>query len=1661
MDQMNRNLRWLVLSGWLGLWPGCPGTAQSIVTLHSFTPLGETNRDGALPLGGLVLASNLLYGTTGEGGSGGNGVVFSVSSDGSDFVPLHSFAALSKNSAGTLTNSDGAFPTGTLVLSDGTLYGTASAGGAYGNGTVFTAQSGGSSFTVLHDFTGVFADSSGLSTNRDGAKPSAGLTLSGNLLFGTTPEGGRFGNGTVFRLNRDGTGFQVLHHFTATSPDSSVVLTNGDGSRPHSSLVLSGNTLFGTTSSAGGGGQGTVFSLSADGTAFTTLHSFTAISGNPSSSTNYDGASPMGGLLLQGPTLYGTASAGGEWGEGTVFAVHLDGTDFTTLHSFSAIRYEAEPSAWRGGYGGYPGPGGGGPSIPLNADGANPKAGLVASGDTLYGTASAGGASDQGTIFALKMDGTDFTTLHTFTGSGYDFPLFANPDGATPVAELVVSGGTLYGSTSTGGTWATGNLLRLPRPAELEAQFGYTTNQGTASVVAFYGSDSAVTVPNTLGGLPVTSVASDAFNGSVNLGSVTIPSSVTNIGERAFFACTSLGTVAISNGVIVLGASAFEDCRSLISVDLGTNLTRIGTNAFASCSSLSSITIPSSVTNIGAQAFASCASLTNIDVDASNPIYSSLDGVLFDKTQTTLLQYPGGKDRRYAIPPTVTLVGDNSFHSSTLTSITIPPSVVSLGDSAFADTSNLTEVFCEGNAPSSNGNAFDGDAHFTVYYVPGATGFGEAFAGAPTFFWDPKSLIGYTTNNGAATIARYFGTLATSILPDQVDGVPITSIADAAFNGSSMTSVTIPDSVTQIGTNAFANCAALTSLNLGTGISTISDGTFQNCTSLSNLSIPPSVTNIGVGAFQGCSALTSLSIPDSVITIRSNAFANCTGLTNITLGKGIAFLGQSAFGACVNVRGIYFRGNAPTLEAYVFKGDYDAIIFYLAGTTGWVTPLEGTPTRLWDSSTATISTTEIFGSGGIMITGYSGTDRSVILPSTLEGQPVTTIGNRACLGANMTNLIIPDSVISIGPEAFSSCSNLVTVSLGQSVAKIAANAFESCPNLITFVVSPFNTNFSSADGALIDARHATLLQCPQAKTSYTVSDQITNIAGNAFSDCVRLTNVIFGDNVAGIGNDAFQSCSQLVSLVIPDSVVSIGSDAFGGCGALTNVTLGNGLVTLGGMAFYDCPHLAHVSIGNSLLHIGQDAFGWCTNLSAFSVAPLNPNYRSLDGVLLNSDQTTVVMCPLAKTRFIVPNHVTRIGTNAFAGCVRLTNVVIGGRVALIDAAAFGGCLGLTNVTMPDSVLAIGHQAFEGCTNLITVSIGNGLTTLGSSAFYLCLNLADVRIGTSLASIGADAFTWCTNLTALTVGSLNPNYSTVDGALLDKTRTTLVLCPEGKTSCVIPNGVVRIETNAFYNCLNLTNVTIPDSVQTISDGAFAGSALTRLAIPGSVNTIGTGAFWFCHSLTDVTIPGSGATRIGDNAFYGCSGLTNLVLGNGVQSIGNRSFYVCTSLANVTFGQGLQTLGDSAFQGASALTSISLPQSVASLGHDVFAWCVQLTNIYFGGNAPSVRSYTVSPPPATVYYLPNTTGWGTSFAGLPTLFWRPQIESNAASFGVQKQSFGFTVSWTNGMVIVIEASPSLPGTNWVPLQTNTLTSSLFHFSDSQWTNFPLRYYRVRSP
>ena len=285
-------------------------------------------------------------------------------------------------------------------------------------------------------------------------------------------------------------------------------------------------------------------------------------------------------------------------------------------------------------------------------------------------------------------------------------------------------------------------LLLLALPAAVQAQFRHTTLNGAITIIGYDcpGEAVALTIPSTINGVPVTRIGNYAFTGCTSLTSVTIPNSVESLGGSAFSYCTSLTNVTIPNSVTRIGDSAFNGCTSLNSVTIPNSVESLGDYAFYGCTSLTNVTIPNSVTSIGDYAFQACAGLTAIEVEGLNSVYSSLEGVLLNKSRTELIRCPGGKAGSYTVPNGVTSIESSAFFGCTsLTSVTIPNSVTSIGFNAFQACAGLTSVTIGNSVTRIEGEAFSGCTGLTGVYFQG----NAASGGEDVFGSSDKAIVYY------------------------------------------------------------------------------------------------------------------------------------------------------------------------------------------------------------------------------------------------------------------------------------------------------------------------------------------------------------------------------------------------------------------------------------------------------------------------------------------------------------------------------------------------------------------------------------------------------------------------------------------------------------------------------------------------------------------------------------------------------------------------------------------------------------------------------------------------------------------------------------------------------------------------------------------------------
>ena len=551
----------------------------------------------------------------------------------------------------------------------------------------------------------------------------------------------------------------------------------------------------------------------------------------------------------------------------------------------------------------------------------------------------------------------------------------------------------------------------------------------------------------------------------------------------------------------------------------------------------------------------------------------------------------------------VTSIGESAFaNCKSLTSILIPNSVTSIGDYAFYLCSSLTSI--EVNANNQNYASIDG-----VLY-----------------------------NKGVTTLICCPGGKTSITIPNSV-----TSIGSSAFSYcSSLTSITIPDSVTSIEYFAFSDCTSLTSITIPNSVTSIGNYAFWNCSSLTSIIIPNSVTSIGDGAFSNCSSLTSISIPDSVTTIGNSVFKWCESLTSINISKSVINIGKEIFEHCKFLTTIVVDKNN---QVYDSRDNCNAIIHTATNT---------------------------------LILGCCKTN----IPNS-----VTNIGNSAFEWCpSLTAITIPDSVTSIGDFAFSFCHSLASVIIPNSVTSIGCFAFSSCTKLTSITIP--NSVISIGKGAFDD--------CTKL-TSITIPTSVTNIDLCVFLNCPSLTSIIVDENNKVY--DSRDNCNAIIhtetdtliagcqNTIIPQSVINIGTRAFGKCSTLTTISIPDSVKNIAMFAFYECKSLSEINIPYSVTSIGYSAFEGCSSLTSISISDVPVEDEELynqadnffdnlgigENLSLKINSSSVFARCSSLTSVLISKHTTNIGNMTFDGCESLIDIRYTGTIEQWQEIKLGTC----------------------------------------------------------------------------------------------------------------------------------------------------------------------------------------------------------------------------------------------------------------------------------------------------------------------------------------------------------------------------------------------------
>lgn len=997
------------------------------------------------------------------------------------------------------------------------------------------------------------------------------------------------------------------------------------------------------------------------------------------------------------------------------------------------------------------------------------------------------------------------------------------------------------------------------------------------------------------------------FDGCTALTSINIPSSVVKL-DGTFDGCTRLASVTLPKSLYYIGEATFDNCAALRSIDMPNSVEYIGTMAFG-YTGLTSLELPASVTTLASNAFYGSTALTSVSVRAANPplmdnsdvfsqeaynsatlyvpelslgsyqsadwwrLYQNIVGnaamnhpydiesngiyYLITGPNTVDVTYKDFTYNSYSgtvnIPATVTDngvtynvtgIGNSAFrNSSGLTAVNMPDGIKSIGKFAFSRT-GLTAMDLPEELTTIGDSAFYSCSSLEDLVIPlNVTTIGtDAFLGVyvDNLTWNPRECwsnghmgtdnMSYLTIGDQVTVIpdyfAYLSQIRSVTLP-----ASLTTIGSSAFQRAfDLTSLTIPENVTYIGPCAFSetNITSLTwnarecwsngsdmrvgdfyamyvpfgsvrHLTIGDQVKVLPHG-FVKYSDIYSVTIPESVRFIGNSAFESCSNLSTITVPDGVEEIGAYAFAYTTNLNTLTIGKGVVTFGGMALTGSSLENLIW---NARNCDSWGFISDYDL--------------------RGYNFTSLTIGG-EVEKIPNYM--GYGSRITSLELPPSVK-----TIGDHAfCLCDNLTDLEIPGTVTSIGNNAFYNCNSLMSVTIPESVNRVGMYAFSYCSNLTDVSVACAELCESAFHGC-------------EAISSLTMLPGLETIGNYTFQNCENITSLYFPSTVSNIMSYAFNGCSGLESIVVdPDNPVY---DSRDNCNAVIETATGKvvltcknsvipeGITAIGDYAFYNRTDLTSMDIPETVVYIGNYAFAGCTNLAELDI----PAGVTFIGSSAFNDCKSL-------TSMTLPEGITTISSSLFGGCFNLAEVNIPAGVTEIGYQAFIDCRSLTSIDLPDNLETIGASAFTGCYGLQSITIPDLVKTIGASAFQSCTALKSIFIPAAVNSIDVSTFRYCTGLESIKVDANNTVY-------------------DSRNNC---NAIIHTSSNTlFYGC---KKTVIPKTVTKIGQYSFRGcSGLTSIAVPNGVTTIGYDAFWNCTGLTSVMLSPS-VTRLDNYAFEGC-------------------------------------------------------------------------------------------------------------------------------------------------------------------------------------------------
>ena len=1009
---------------------------------------------------------------------------------------------------------------------------------------------------------------------------------------------------------------------------------------------------------------------------------------------------------------------------------------------------------------------------------------------------------------------------------------------------------------------------------------------------------------------------------------VRIPKFVDVIGEQAF--CNSyIKEVIFEGNIKQISNSAFEHCSKLEKINLPKSLRYIGTNAFAECKSLKEIVIPEKVKVINPGAFWS-SSLEKVVLP------EGLKEIRFNAFAYTPL-------KEINIPQSLEVLSYSVFHRcERLESIVLNEGLLKIDTGAFESCIRLKNVSLPESLLEIELDAFNGCVRLEQIVIPdNVVSIHEGVFDGCTLL---KNIIlnnnrVFALNKNGDLIEKATGEIV-SYRSKVIDGNTKT-IPNKAFAGEQIETLVIPEGVEHIGIQAFSGCYLLKEVSLPSTLKSIGASAFSDCVSLKEIVIPNGVKVIKNNAFAGCKKLEKVVLPEGLTKISENAFEDDQLLKDINIPKSVTAIDKHAFKYCYGIKDLFISESVKKIHKKAFYGCSYSL------DTIKVSPMNMAFTSGENTNTLVIRKT------GELILGcknsFISKDVNIIynhafvnclgLKKVALPKTVTVIQKGAFKGCLDLEKVDLGNVYTIGAEAFKGDAKITKIDLPESLTKLEDGAFLETnikelripTSLGDYALSSKTFNLACVEELHIssamknikssdDLRLPNLKKVTVDKNNSAYRDDGQNVIKNDDGDIVLgSSNAVIKEGEYHILQEAFAGLNGLKSLVIPEQVV-LGSSCFAHCCDLKTVVIKSNSNIPNG-AFKGCEKLEKVIIEKGVERIGTEAFNGCSSLKEASLP------SSLKVIGLNA----FYGCSSLK-EIIIPKGIESIEIRAFMKCDKLEKIVLPQGLKNISNYLFSGCKKLSSIVLPKGLKNIGNRAFEGCISLKEIEIPNGVTSL-DGAFYNCKSLKKVKLGDNVTSIGPSTFAYCEALKEIT---LPKKLEVIGSQAFEK-------C-ESLEKVVMFNKVANLESHAFKNCKSLKEIALSNKLKSIDPETFFGcKSLKEIILPASVERLDIRAFAECKALKGIVLPNK--LNCISNSVFENSGLESIVINDNLSSLGNNAFYRCQKLKRVEFSakSNLEYISNEAFMGCSNLSEVILPKKLKRIYSHAFAECPNLKEI----------------------------------------------------------------------------------------------------------------------